>query len=356
MPPQVLTIITELDDSQEKLQPQKAATPCDGMLDITQAGETFAKQLPRAAVPEGSSPQDPTTTAIAALQELEEGLKTANQRSNMQQQNMEIRTGNILVDQFQPYYFAVAFCFCFQYATACPDVANTTMPNDQRKSRRKERDPQAPSLQIFEWAASIQRRVETQFRRDWNFGFTLWNYIFRTMVNTAGNSYLFTTENSETGKQRPLTNKEISDGVAEVNKHLFDGTYTDINGNKKYINGDLTKLWHVQSLSAAAKRVISNLDARTRNIPGTHQIRKTMRHQTHANRICYGTPIFLTFSPSERDSAIMLRLVRARSDDPAVQADQAKHSYQRTSPPLDVDFAELDLEDLARAPWNIWRF
>ena len=44
VPPQILKVIEEVDDSHDKLQPQKAATPCDGREDPSNAGKTFAEQ------------------------------------------------------------------------------------------------------------------------------------------------------------------------------------------------------------------------------------------------------------------------------------------------------------------------
>ena len=349
VPPEVLTVLHELDDAHDKLQPQKAATPCDGMLDLAVAGEAFAAQRPRAAVAEGSANQDANMIAATALQELQADLA-----NGPQMKTLEVRTGNKLVDQFQPCYFATAFCFCFQYGTACPDVTNTataTAAEQNQKSRRARIDPQAPEVGIQQWARGMQRRIEAQFRRDWNFGFTVWNYLFRTMVNTQKNAYMFTAPDPHNGGTRPLTNEEIIEGVTEVTRHLW-GNYVDINGMEKAVNGDLTKLWHIPRLSTAGKRVLSNMEARTRNIPGTHDVRKTMRHQTHANRICYGTSLFITFSPSERDSALMLRLARTRCDDPALLLDEHSRLQHRDLPRLDEDFIRLDPEMLRRVSRN----
>ena len=74
-----------------------------------------------------------------------------------------------------------------------------------------------------------------------------------------------------------------------------------------------------------------------------------MRHQTHANRICHGTPLFLTFSPSERDSTLMLRLARAQQADPALAREDAisRQTLDRNKPELDVEFHHLSPEALA---------
>ena len=361
VPAEVLTVINELDDSSEKLQPQKAAAPRDAMKDFEEAGRIFAAQRPRAAVPEGQNSQDTTQTCKAALKDLTDALTTDTNFPNGYGEEavptvptFEIRTGNELVDQFQPAYFAVAFCFCFQYATAYPDVTNTTKEHlarieGQITARRSE---EAPQIDIHTWAAAMQRRVEAQFRRDWVFGFTLWNYIFRTMVNTQQNAYMYALPNEETGGRTLMKSEDIAKGVMEIQDKLHHGTFTDINGVDKGVNGDFTKLRHVPNLSDGARKVLSNVEARTRNIPGTHEVRKTMRHQTHANRVCYGTSMFLTFSPSERDTALMLRLARVREEDPALTHDASKTFQSRSMPRLDMDFIRLDPEQLAADAWR----
>eukprot|EP00971_Amphidinium_carterae_P155382 3081675-Amphidinium_carterae.1 len=83
---------------------------------------------------------------------------------------------------------------------------------------------------------------------------------------------------------------------------MKEGTYIDVNGQPKALGGDLTKLRYAKGLSAGAKKILDNLEARSSNIAGTHEIRKKMRYQTHANRVHYGTSVFVTFSPSERDT------------------------------------------------------
>ena len=118
------------------------------------------------------------------------------------------------------------------------------------------------------------------------------------------------------------------------------------------MNGDMTKLRHVPGLGQAARKVLSNVEARAKTTPGTHEIRKTMRHQTHAYRVAYGTAVFVTFSPSEKDSALMVRLARARQSDPAVQEDGTAFWHRRDRPNLDVDFMRLSPEALVQDPWD----
>lgn len=203
----------------------------------------------------------------------------------------------------------------------------------------------APEVNIHAWAAAMQRRVEAQFRRDWTFGFAVWNYLFRTAVNLQKDAYMFSVPSADGGSYQSLKPEDIVAGVREITSRLR-GTYTDINGEEKPVQGDLTKL-RFANLKPAARKTLANVEARAKNIPGTDEVRKTMRLQTHAYRVCFGTSIFLTFSPSERDTALMLRLARVREEDPALLRDGAKKFQARGLPALDEEFCRLSPEALA---------
>eukprot|EP00971_Amphidinium_carterae_P294678 5851465-Amphidinium_carterae.1 len=128
--------------------------------------------------------------------------------------------GNEMMDQFQPFYFAIAFSFCNMYGTACPDFVNhVNKSTAQPVDRRCGGDAKAPQVNIHMWAAAMARRVEGQFRRDWTFGFTVWNYIFRTMVNLQHNMYMYSVPDADGGR-RSMTNQEIMDGMLELQRKL----------------------------------------------------------------------------------------------------------------------------------------
>ena len=202
----------------------------------------------------------------------------------------------------------------------------------------------------------MQRQIASQFRRGWNFAPAVWNYLFRTLVNLQPNAYMYATVDVETGSRRLLTNQELEKGARESYQLLDKGTYVDVSGAHKPVKGDMTKLKFVPGLSDAARKLLMNCEARTKKIPGTHEVRSTMRHHTHAYRVNYGLAQFVTFSPSERDTAIMLRMVRARKKDPAIQDDPAKAFYERDAPDLDVDYLRLSPERLAEARSRLLRF
>ena len=352
VPPEVLQIIQEqlAEDAprDDKLQPQKQATPADApMDDLAAAGKAFAAQRPRVVAAEGRRAYDAQEAAKSALKDLVADLAPVPEAG---MQTLEVRTGNQLLDQLQPAYWSMAFCFLFKHGTAEPDVHNHIGPEDSRRpSRRQAADPDAPAVGIQEWAAAMQRQVASQFRRDWNFAPALWSYLFRMLVNLQPNAYMYTTVDAETGARRFLTNKEVAKGAQDIYKLLGKGVYVDVSGAHRPVNGDMTKLKYAPNLSEPAQKLLMNYEARTKKIPGTHEVRSTMRHQTHAYRVNYGLAQFVTFSPSERDTAIMLRMVRARKTDPAIQDDPAKAFYARDQPELDVDYLRLSPERLAEA-------
>ena len=353
VPPEVLSIIEEEmgnDDApmDSKLQPQKAATPCDAPeLDIAAAGKTFAAQRPRTVVAEGQDQRDAQEAEKLALENLVADLKDDGIRAGLE--TYEVRAGNQLMDMFRPGYWAIAYCFLFKHGTAGPDVVNTikTEQAEMEPSRRKKGNERAPEVGIQAWAASMQRQAAAQFRRDWNFSPTLWNYLFRTRINLEPNAYMFMKLDEDGGGRRMMTIPEIQAATQEVYRQLYLGTYLDTNNELKPVNGDLNKVSYVPGLSVGAHHVLNNLQARTRKVPGTHAVRSTMRHQTHANRICYGTPLFITFSSSEKDSALAICMGRVRQSDPAIAGDDNKSIYSREKPELDVEFCCLSPERLA---------
>ena len=54
------------------------------------------------------------------------------------------------------------------------------------------------------------------------------------------------------------------------------------------------------------------------NLPGSQQLRQIMGHAQFGARILYGDCIFITVSPNEQHSALVLRLSRFRRNDPFV--------------------------------------
>ena len=53
-------------------------------------------------------------------------------------------------------------------------------------------------------------------------------------------------------------------------------------------------------------------------LAGTRQVRRSINHLLFSARVTYGTPTFITVTPSERHSGLAVRLFRYRRNDPAI--------------------------------------
>ena len=90
-----------------------------------------------------------------------------------------VKTGNVIMNQFEPWYFGVAFAFCFKFCAGMPD-----MP-DWSKTPRHLRKEGAPSVQLPLWVRTMTRRVEQQLRRDWLLGFSMSSVLFQSALNLS---------------------------------------------------------------------------------------------------------------------------------------------------------------------------
>ena len=96
-----------------------------------------------------------------------------------------LTTGSTMIDQFEPWYFGVAFAFCFKYCTGMPD-----MPACAKRSRHRRKEG-VPRIELALWVRIMARRVESQLRRHWLSQFTTGNLLFRSAVNLFNKAYLF---------------------------------------------------------------------------------------------------------------------------------------------------------------------
>ena len=177
----------------------------------------------------------------------------------------------------------VAFSSCFSFATGCPDLQNR---------ERCRRGQSAPRVPINVWCRAIGRRVESQFRRDWTLFFTMWNYMFRTAVNLSKTIISYTPPTGSGLTE--WSGKDIEEGALAICRAL-QCKYRTPGGRLAEVRGDLSKVRYVEGLPPVAHRLLLNVEHITRQISGTQEVRRAMRHQTHAYRVAYGEPIFVTF-------------------------------------------------------------
>ena len=83
------------------------------------------------------------------------------------------------------------------------------------------------------------------------------------------------------------------------------------------VRGDVSKINKIIVLKPAEGAILRNFHFMSNRLPGTRQVRNSIRHMIFSSRVFYGVPIFMTFTPSERHSGLAIRLYRGRSSDPA---------------------------------------
>ena len=189
------------------------------------------------------------------------------------------------MNQFEPWFFGVAFPFCFKYGVGMPDMPEWT------ENARHRRGPAAPRVELAMWARIMTRRVESQFRREWRFGFTASSVLFQSAVNLARTVWL--ADNRRDGETECQYSQVELERAAVSICDALHGTYKDpVCGRAVNVKGGFSKLKYVQSLDPIAKWLAAGASAVARKIEGTNEVRTLMRYDTHAARIAHGVPIF----------------------------------------------------------------
>ena len=203
-----------------------------------------------------------------------------------------VQTGGTVIDQFEPWYFGIAFAFCFKYCIGMPDLPSWA----QRPRHRRKED--APEVNLASWVRTVARRVESQLRRDWLLHFSAGNLLFRSTVNLARTVHSYETAKRGQGNQG-FAAAELEEGSIAICKAL-QGSYKDHNGRVQKVKGDFTKVHLVTGLPDAAKCMLKNVRAASRKIPGTDETRALMRYDTNACRVHRGAVPLFCYDVSRR--------------------------------------------------------
>ena len=219
VPPEVVAILPH-DTDLDNLQPQKVATPVPECVTPAQAASELGAWLkPNAVVCEKSSvgSGDLNAQQVATLKATAPGQ---GQEEGKAMGSLTLTTGNRLFDQFKPEYFGMAFPHVFKFCSAMPDPPHWS-PNPRHR-----RAKDAPRLELNRWVRAMARRCEAQVGRDWVFGFTSWNLLFRSSLNLSRAPVRYTEPifDERTETWRNLTAKDIEAGAVQLLAALH-GTY-----------------------------------------------------------------------------------------------------------------------------------
>ena len=122
-------------------------------------------------------------------------------------------------------------------------------------------------------------------------------------------------------KRQDVTSTETADLITAA-RNLYEKLHKGFihkGVHRIPIAGDTTKLPYADGLSELEKKLAWAQHYLAQNLPGSQQLRQIMGHAQFGARVLYGDCIFITVSPNEQHSALVLRLSRFRRNDPFVQ-------------------------------------
>ena len=232
--PEEVIALLENDENLTHVHRQKAATAVNTEMSEEQISREFARMLkPNAVVLEKTCAgfQDVNSQQVTRLQNIVQETQTKPVLPEV-----VLYTGTKLLDQFQPTYFALAFPFVFPFGLGLPDPPQWSQQQIQRCNDE-------PLVALSTWVRAMARRVEAQVSRDWVFGFTSWNLLFRSSLNlsrtTDAYSRAFYDEDEHTWVQPTGTHIEAA---AKQLLAALQATYVDVSGQPRAVKGDVTKL------------------------------------------------------------------------------------------------------------------
>ena len=123
-------------------------------------------------------------------------------------------------------------------------------------------------VELNRWVKVMARRIEAQVSRDWVWGFTTWNLLFRSALNLsrATDAYLPSFFDEETQDWAQPTGKHVEQAAQQLLLAL-KGSYIDVTGQPRPVKGDVSKLRYVQGPKPIARQLLTNM---RHTDPGLH--------------------------------------------------------------------------------------
>ncbi len=221
---------------------------------------------------------------------------------------VDLRIGSLLEDQFQTNYLSRVYPLTMPWCVGGPDFAN--------KPRQRRCYADAPKVNLDAFTAMMSQRCESQFRTDWDFNPGLWSLAFASKINLP--TTMSITRALRRGGGAKEDEVKIGAAAARIYMLLRQGEYMDAGGNRRPVNGDISKIHQMIGLSNVEKALLTNYHFMSSRFAGTRQIRNSIRHIVFSSRVFYGLPLYGSLTPSERHSGLILRLYRCRQTDPAI--------------------------------------
>ena len=307
IPDCVINLLNGEDPANDASEVDKAATPAERTWNEADLTKCMDRARPQLLLPQRDSDAQKEVTAsrLAAFGKLAQ---------------LDLHTGSNLISQFQTSNVPEVFNLTFPWCVGGPDFKG------QPRYRRQASD--APFLSLDAFTAMTARRVEAQFRWDWDLNPALQSLSFASKVNLGMSmSVKRALKGSHEGD---VSGEDISAAAKKILSLLWFGEYTTHAGNRMPVRGDLSKILQIHGLTDTEKPLINNYHFMSSRLSGSRQIRRSMNHIMFSSRVVYGLPVFMTVTPSERHSGLTIRLTRYRRKDPALSPPdgEAVHPFQ----------------------------
>ena len=244
-------------------------------------------------------------------------MKMALQKTS----TLDVQIGTQFEDQFIAPYLSRIFPWALNYETGGPEYPDFfSMDNDEEASLRSRygsngryrRKEYAGILTPARHAKNIARRIEAQIAGDWTLVSSAHNLTMRW--NALRHSYLTCKMQLPTDRALSANAALLVDAADMLFKRLHCGTYTT-QGQKRPINGDITKLQYADGLSGEEKILVGCFGKVTKKVAGSQSLRPRIGHSMFGYRVNHGEGQFFTISPSTRHSSLIHRLQRNRRCD-----------------------------------------
>lgn len=254
----------------------------------------------RAHIADSADDVDPNAVCLTALVgKLADG-------NHERMESLKIEMGQV-ADQLDPRFFLFCYPFHFPFGLGSPDL---------KYQPRAERLKSAPRVDFAsDWAPTLMCRAERQYRGDLTMPCAAYNLVSKTTIN-VGKDMTAVNRTAFSDKYSPDDYRDAALNICEC----LSGTYTDERKRKCRVNGNLQKLIQAHGLSELSKALLQSVSATCKRIPGTHEVRKLMRQEAMGFQVFLGHCFMVTISPNERHNSMLLRLSRARRNDPFVKA------------------------------------
>ena len=258
-----------------------------------------------------------------------------------------------MLEQWNGRYPAIAFPHTLLWQSGGPDFTRAWRGGADAVHRRRAAGPplevaHRPAISMGVWLAGMSRRVEHQIRSDWLFIPGMRNVHFRFLGITARLGSTVRRYKDEDGS---AFTERLTTAVRGLHDLLAKGYYGP---NKRPIAGNLTVLHLAHGLNTTQKQIVHNIRSVSSTLAGTQELRRSMGHIFQSSAIGYGHGLFITISPNEKQSCLVMRLHRARQDDPLLRAGStddlraamrrrlASRDWPSLSESVDVELPDFD--------------